>query len=268
MIEKIIYENHQKERIVFGEAGLFVNENALRDFTWNITSKNDRISSFSKKITKISLPVVILDDVALANRIFEVMEKDVLAEQYGRFYIGDYYLQCYCTGSKKKDYLKKKGMLNLTLDFQTDKPMWFKETEFVYPIVGTMDAGFLDYPHDYPYDFCAQVDTKEVNNSNFVASDFVMRIFGYVQNPTVYIAGHAYTVNVAVDTGEYLTIDSSNKTIVLTKQDGTKVNCFNARNKESYVFKKIDTGSSILTLSTPFLLSITLLAERGEPLWT
>ena len=268
MIEKIIYENHQKERIVFGEAGLFVNENALRDFTWNITSKNDKISSFSKKITKKSLPVVILDDVELANRIFEVMEKDVLAEKHGRFYIGDYYLQCYCTGSKHSDYLTKKGMMKLTLDFQTDKPFWVRESEHVYPIVDTMDDGFLDYPYDMPYDYCVQHDTKTINNSNFTDSEFIIRIFGYVQKPTLYIGGHEYTVDVTVDTGEYLTIDSTNKTIILTKYDGTQVNCFNARNKESYIFKKIAAGNNILTTSSSFLFSITLLEERGEPLWT
>ena len=106
-------------------------------------------------------------------------------------------------------------------------------------------------------------------------SNFIITIFGNVQSPTLYIGDHEYTVNVNVDTGEHLTIDSGEhltidsieKTITLVKSNGEQVNCFNNRNKDSYVFKKIPVGTSQITSTGQIYFSITLLEERSEPKW-
>ena len=98
-------------------------------------------------------------------------------------------------------------------------------------------------------------------------SNFIITIFGNVQSPTLYIGDHEYTVNVNVDTGEHLTIDSIEKTITLVKSNGEQVNCFNNRNKDSYVFKKIPVGTSQITSTGQIYFSITLLEERSEPKW-
>ena len=70
-----------------------------------------------------------------------------------------------------------------------------------------------------------------------------------------------------VETNEFLTIDSVLKTIVLTKRDGSTENCFNYRNKDSYIFEKIPSGTSNIS-SGNFNFEITLLEERSEPKWT
>lgn len=133
MLEKIIYKNHMNEVINFGQSGIFANSNDLRNFSWSYTSKNNRISEFKRGIVTKTIPVIIQCDseeegIKVKNRLFECAEKDVLTMQYGRIIIGDYYLQCYVTASKKSDYMIRPGYMKTSLTVATDLPSWIKET--------------------------------------------------------------------------------------------------------------------------------------------
>lgn len=274
MLEKLKYINHINETLELGQGPLFVNENDLRNFAWEVTSKNDKISSFRKGIVSKTIPVILKCDsmsegVELRNRIFEVFEKDVLAQQHGKIVIGDYYLKCYVTGSQKSDYLINKGYMQLNLTVQTDYPQWVKETTHVFSANSESTEDFLDYPHDFPHDFKNELVNTEINNTAFVATNFIITIFGSVSNPALYIADHEYSVDVDIEEGDFLTINSIDKTIVLSKNNGSQVNCFNKRNKDSYIFEKIPAGISTITSTNPqIFFNITLLEERSEPKWT
>ncbi len=273
MLEKLRYVNHQNESLDFLGQPLLVNENDLHDFAWSITSKNDRISSFKKGIVKKTIPVIIkcADHKAglqLRNRLFEVCEKDVLLQQYGKLIVGDYYLRCYVTGSKKSDYRFHGGYMLVKLTIQTDLPEWVKETTTVFSANSESTEEFLDYFFDYPFDYKNSLTNSIVTNTGLVAANFRIVIYGPVVAPALYIDGHEYSVNVEVGTGEYLTIDSVEKTIVLTRSDGEKVNCFNKRKKDSYIFQKIPTGDNAITSpNQQIYFDVTLLDERSEPAW-
>ena len=273
MLERFTYTNSFNETLEFGRDCLFVNENDLRDFAWDITSKNNRISGFKKGIVSKTIPVILkctseAEGVALRNKLFEVFEKDVLAQSYGKIQIGDYYLRCYITGSKKTNYLVHMNYMVISLTVQTDLPVWIKETTSTHGMYVDKVEPFLDFPYDFPYDLKNEMTDTRIVNSNFVASNFILKIFGQVQNPTLFINGHKYSVNVLVNTNEYLTIDSINKTIVLTKMNGEQVNCFNYRDKDSYIFEKVPVGTNITTSpNQSILFEITLLEERSEPKW-
>ena len=274
MLEKFIYTNHLGESLEFGKDCLFVNENDLRDFAWQITSKNNRISGFKKGIVQKTIPVILkcnseAEGIQLRNQLFEVFEKDVLAQKHGKIQIGDYYLRCYITGSKKTQYLINKDYMLVSLTVQTDLPEWVKETTTIFNTNAGNSTSQLDFPYDYPFDYGNAYANLQINNTDIVASNFIIVIFGAVQNPSLFIGGHEYSVNVLVDTGEYLTIDSINKTVVLTKVNGEQINCFNNRNKQSYIFEKIPSGSSTINLVNQEMhFNITLLEERSEPRWT
>lgn len=272
MLEKIRYKNHVNEIIDMGTGTIFVNENDLHDFSWSVTSKNDRISAFKKGIVKKTIPLQIVceseaEGIEIRNRIFEIMEKDVLAMQHGRFIIGDYYLKCYVTGSKKSEYLKNKGMMSVSLTVQTDYPEWVKETITTFNYGAGTQGTNLDYNNDFPYDYTSNLLGQMLENTSFKESNFIINIYGASTNPKVTIAGHDYEVNVTFAANEYLTINSIDKTIVLTKTDGTKVNCFNLRNRNSYIFEKIPAGTNLVGANGNFKFDITLLDERGEPKW-
>lgn len=271
MIEKIRYINHLNESIEIGSNGIFANSNTLRDYAWNYTSINDKISYFKKGIVKKSIPLIIKCDteeegLKQMNKLFEVAEKDVLATEYGKIIINGYYLKCFISGSKKKKYLMKKGYLETTLDVVSDMPSWVKEIKTTFGYNEGSEGTDLDYNNDFDMDYTSNMLGKQLNNPGFMPAEFNMVIYGPCENPTVTIAGHVYKVNASVLLNEYLTIDSISKTIILTHTDGTETNCFNLRNKQSYIFEKIPSGMDTVA-SGAFKFDVTLYEERSEPKW-
>ena len=269
MLERLTYKNHMGETIDFGNNGIFVKASDLHDYNWTISQKNGKISSFKRDVATRTLPVVIFcstvsEGVAARNRLLEVAEKDVLSNKPGRIIIGEYYYKCYITGSKKSEYLKSRRRMNAELTIVSDEPVWVRETLNSLNQAGT--AVGLVYPYDYPIDYASK--RTALVNTDFTASNFRMIIYGACSNPSVYIAGHAYTVKCKADTGEYITIDSVAKTITKTATDGTITNVFNLRGRESYIFEKIPMGESPVSWDGDFEVDIILLEERSEPKWT
>ena len=272
MLEQLKYKNHVNEVFEFGKNGIFVNLNELHDYEWKVTKKSNKISAMNRDVSKRKLPVIIICDteekgIAARNRLFEVVEKDVLANKHGMIIIGDYYFKCFVTKSQKKDYLKSKRYMTLTLTLTSDFPYWVKETTVCFGVGSKSTGGKnLDFAFDYPFDFYSE--SEELNNTGFVASNFRMVIYGACINPKVYVSGHLYQVDCDVGSGEYLTIDSVSKKIYLTANDGTTTNVFNLRNRDSYIFEKIAAGKTVVSWSGDFGFDITLLEERSEPKWT
>ena len=272
MLEQLKYKNHLNEVFEFGKDGIFVNTNDLHDFEWSVTKRGNKISSLDYAISKRKLPVIIICDseekgIAARNKLFEVAEKDVLAMQHGRIMIGAYYFKCFVTKSQKKDYLTSKRYMKVDLTLTSDFPYWVKENEFSFSKAGEVGAG-INYPFDFAFDYSSAMASTELINPGFVPSNFRMIIYGACSNPTITIGGHTYQVNCDVGAGEYLTIDSTEKKILLTANDGTKTNKFNDRNKASYIFEKIPPGANPISWEGDFGFGVILMEERSEPRWT
>ena len=274
MLEQLKYRNHLGETFEFGKDGIFVNYNDLRDYEWTVAKKNNRITDLSYTIVKRKLPIIIYckteaAGVAAKNRLFEIVEKDVLAMQHGRIILGDYYLRCYVVKSQKKNYLSTKRYLEVTLTLTTDFPYWIKETSsnFLRNDLQHEKSKWLEYDYDFPHDYLNDVRSDVLSNKNFVASNFRLMINGPCENPIIHISDHAYQVKCTVEAGEYLTVDSVAKTITKTGVDGTITNLFNRRNKESYIFEKIPAGENSISWNGTFSFEIILHEERSEPKW-
>lgn len=273
MLEKLQYKNHMNEVLDFGSGKLYVNENDLRDFAWEVASKNNRISGFDKGIVTKTIPIIMKVDTVeeglqLRNKLFEVFEKDVLTVKHGKIIIGDYYLKCFVTESVKSSYLIHKGYMRIDAKVTTDFPYWQKETTTAFNYGGAKVVGKnLDYNRDFPSDYTSNLIGTSLINSNFVASNFRMNIYGACENPVITIAGHNYGVNVSIAANEYLTIDSVNKTIIKTLADGRTENCFNLRDRSSYIFEKIPAGTQNVSANAGFKFDVVLLEERSEPKW-
>ena len=273
MLEQLKYINHMQETLEFGKGKLFVNESDLHNFSWDVKSKNNRISGFQRGIVNKTIPVFIKCDseeegIELKNRLFEVCEKDVLAIKHGSLYCGDYYIKCYVTESNKSEYLIHKGYMQVSVKLSTDIPFWIKETTTTFGFGAGSSGKNMDFNRDFPTDYTSNLLGQTLSNTGFVPVNFRMRIYGACENPKITIAGHDYEVSASIQANEYLTIDSINKTIVLTHTDGSTTNCFNLRNKESYIFNKIPVGVNEVILNGSFKFDITLLEERSEPKWT
>ena len=272
MIEEFVYKNHVNEEIRFGDNGMFANASDLRDYSWKIRSRNDRVSGFKRGIVTKTIPLIIQcntkkEGIEMRNALFECTEKDILAKQYGRIIIGEYYLPCYVTASKKTDYFISERYMKISIEITTDIPFWTRETAICFRCEDLAGGKNMDYNNDFLMDYTSNMSGTVLKNDNFADSNFRMIIYGPCNNPEITIAGHSYKVNTTVNKNEYLTIDSVEKTISLAHADGTSTNCFHSRERKSYIFQKIPPGENKVSISA-FPFDVILLEERSEPKWT
>lgn len=277
MLDNIVYINHKNEKIEFGKNGMFVIGSNLIDVIWNAQKENEQITGFGKKLDSKTVTIAVKgrskeESMNLKNRIFEVLEKDVVAEKSGKIVAGDYYLKCYAIESKKSEYVRNSNYMIIKLKIIPQYPFWCREITKSFlkgnKVSDKSEETFLFYPFAYPYQYSMQQDAGFLYNDHYAPCDFQLIIYGPCENPAIRINGHLYEVIATLYAGDYLLADSRDNTVFLYKSDGRKMNLFNWRNKDSGLFEKIPAGRSSVTWNTAaFGFDLTVFQERSEPKW-
>ncbi|MGL4484658.1 MAG: hypothetical protein ACRCUS_06875 [Anaerovoracaceae bacterium] len=256
----------------------WLNCNKLLDYSWeydyvsNPSGLGGNIDRFYKEIKDVAVELVIKTDSSkgsndfseVRNRIFEILEGDLLSKKPGKLFINDEYVDCYFIQSVKNYLGSSASTINYTLVIE--RPFWTKEVykEFLAP---DSSVGGFDFNFDFPVDFEVSVAANNIINDGFIPASFEMIIYGPVVNPEVYIAGHKYSINCELKEGEYAVIDSRKRIIYKRNITGVVTNLFNERNKEANIFQPIPVGNSNVGYEN-FKWSISVLQERSEPLWS
>ena len=155
-----------------------------------------------------------------------------------------------------------------------DGAWWRLVTRSFMPSGDEGEDVYLDYPHDYPFDYMQTSHTEYVEPSVLTPSDVYLVVYGPAVNPYVIVGGNKYQVNVTVPSGGYLTVDGRKKTIVLTLADGTKQNAFSygvrggGAGGGTYIFQRIPPGQQEVTYSGSFGFDLGWYEEEGEPPWS
>lgn len=274
MLERIRYINNNHKVVEFGKKGIYANENDLRDYIWTYDTDRNKIGNFRKTAAKKTIPIVIKADTEenaaeIKNNMFKVFEYDVLLGIPGKLLIGEYYMECYIVESCKSNYINDKKIMNTSIKIASDTGNWIKKTRHEFIHEDIPDISGRGYPYEYKYDY--SMGSGYVNileNEHFASCDFIMKISGYAFEPSITIGGHVYKVNETIQINEILTINSKEKTIILTKNNGIQVNLYSKREKSSYIFEKISPGENQVYWNSGFNFEITLFEERSEPKWT
>ncbi len=272
MHDRFTYENHLGQR--FEEDCVYLNYSDLRDYLWSFDSMNSRISRFYRPISERKLPLVIVgktgsEATEIKNRLFEIAEADIAAMIPGKVYSGEYYTQGYITGSTKSEYLRNKRFCKINLTLTSDDPAWYRERLHRFlPTPNTIAGEGYDFPFDYSYDYRTKVrTTRNIECDSISGNAFKIVVYGTVVNPAIKIGGHEYTINGTVGTGEMLLIDGLLKKITLTSQTGQKLNWFDRRNRDKYIFKPIPAGINNVSWDGTFGFDLTVIEKRSEPRW-
>lgn len=134
------------------------------------------------------------------------------------------------------------------------------------PHVAEGGVGSIGY--DYPFDYGVDLESQiQVTNPNPLGCNWIMNIMGPVDSPQVKIGDTVVHVNVNLLDGEYLTVDTTNKTVMLTTAEGEQINVFGARDPEYYLFELIGTGYNAISWNGAFKWDFTMIEERSEPRW-
>ena len=127
---------------------------------------------------------------------------------------------------------------------------------------------FLDYPHDYSYDYTvSDIGSQIWNIDHVVACPFLLTIYGPVTDPRILIDGRVIEVYTTLESNEYLILDSRDHTIIKYLSNGTTQNLYNNRYMEESVFDPIGPGPVYVTWTGTFGFDITAYIERNEPRW-
>lgn len=276
MLDKFIFENHLGIRFVGLENGVYLNYSDLRDYSWGYDTINSRISRFYRPVSNRKIPLVVYcksdaEAVAVMNRLHELSEADIEAKIPGKIFVGDYYTIGYITASKKSNYLINKRLCNIELTLTSDDPAWYREQNHTFmPGEGSSIGigGGTDYPYDYSYDYALSLQGRKVVCDSAGSSAFRLLIYGEASNPSVVIGGHVYAINGTIGAGESLLIDSLSKTITLTTAIGNKINWFDKRGREDYIFEPIPAGQNTVSWNGAFGFDLAVIEKRSEPRWT
>lgn len=275
---EVYYINHKNQKIDLGKSPYQMEVGDIFDFSYKYEGSNNKITRIYKDITTLSTNVTIDSKTEeefhhFANLFFEIIDADNIANQRGKLYIGEYYVECNVISSNKTFWKETfRGMEN-AVKILVPYPYWCSESTKTFLKGNIKDKGeetdpYLYYPFGYPHQYSAPQDERFIQNDHYAACDFKMVIFGPCTNPAIMINGHLHEVRASIHDGERLEIDSRNHTVHRHMNDGRIENLFNLRNKESNLFEKIPNGRcNVLWNIEAFGFDLTLYKERSEPKW-
>ena len=278
---RIYYENNFRESVCFTSWPYMVTGGDIFDGKWDEIENEDHIQGFERKIQDKTLDIEIKAIGAEFRKAVDVMnvvfERDILASKPGKLWVGDSYMKCYITESSKDGWVSDIDIVSDELKIIADYPYWIREVE--YPPFRKeassekSSALGLDYEYEYEYEYSGDQSVQYLVNDHYTDSGFRLIITGPCINPAIRIGGHLYELRTTLYDDEYAVIDSStrytqDRSVYKVQKDGTKVDLFNARNKDSEIWQKIPPGKSTVTWNGNFRFDITLFNERGAPRWT
>ena len=169
---------------------------------------------------------------------------------------------------------KEKRFCKIELTLISDDPVWYREETYSFfsDVTSKTPSGngetAVDYPAEYPFGYVLPRNSNIIVCNSVRDNSFKLKIYGAITNPTVTIGGQLYAVNGTVKERESLLIDSTTKTITMTRTTGQKENWFDNRNRDSYIFEPIPPGQNIVVKNGSFGVELTVIEKRSEPKWT
>lgn len=276
---QIYFLSAEGDRIDFDGRTYGISEMDIFKHQLSYDLKNGKIISFKREIIEREIEINVSDDVAGSwqehyEYIQDVFDRDNFKNERGKMFVNGYYLMCNVYAGEVEDQFRN------WCDFQTcilkivsDYPVWVRETAYQYLPETPTSSGYksletgIMFP-EFPFDFAPVRGEKILENPSFTESNFVMTIYGFAESPQVSIAGHPYRVETTIYEGERLVIDSKKGTVKKIGRLGEVVDCYNARQKDYSIFKKIPAGLNVFQWSGGFGVDIVLFDERNEPKWS
>ena len=267
-IDELIYYNHFNEKISFSEQAVLQDLTFLFSHKWKSEKNNEQIINFTKDTGSFKIPIAILKlSKERYNNIINMVEKDIRNLKSGKLVYGDWYLPGYFSAVELKTIYNKGKKLILELEYTPDNKYWIKNRKYIYKKEDYADMEEDDYTYDFPYSYSSVLNMHEITNDSSIPCNHITRIYGPVINPCVIVGGYQFKINVELYSNEYLDIDTFDKTVIKTTAKGEKVNAYSLKDKDCYIYQKIDTGTNSVIITPDCNVDITLIYERSEPEW-
>lgn len=251
---------------------------AFHDFAWTKKTFEQRygekVLGFSKAAKEYQVTLLFggsYDERKEALDLFHsAIENDIMTNSPGTLRWGDFTIPCYIISSKTAPRDSTYTQNDVTI--YCPKPFWtrsIKRSFFIQDLPEQDYENAKDYEYDYPYNYLSRTQRQDVLQIDTLGSvNWEVVINGYAVNPVIQIGNLIIGMDLIVDNGEYLTINSSDKTIILTNTIGRKLNRFGYRDTSTYIFEKLKKGEHKIVWNGGYSWVLTLFEERSEPRWT
>lgn len=230
----------------------------VKNFYRGLEEKILKISIFAEKRE-------IFEEVMRALQ--QCFETDLEQMEAGRLYFNGSYLRCYIRKTVPSEWEEDFYTIDQQLTVLAEYPFWITEKEYVFKASEIITTDNKKYAYKYAYRYASGMNNTQVINEHFAECNFKIIVYGACLNPSIIIGGHRYQVNIYLEEGELLIIESREKTVKKIMNDGTIVNAFHNRARKDSVFQKIKPGRNIVKWNGQFDFDIVLYEERSEPQW-
>lgn len=234
------------------------------------TRNGGRIKSIRKEPNELDMTIIFSGSadrrIEAITELYDALEQDIIDNNIGKLAVeivdrttslqNIWYIDCITTSIKTyPNSTNSKTLVDLV--FFCPNSMWYKMEAFsAYKTASTKNVGLT-------HDSDAIIEIKALG--------------GNVANPAVKINDFTYRVNTSLQNGEYVTIDTENKTITKTNASGETTNAFHLRDKTVDNFHKIRSkrynGTPGIVVVDPTIsgqntnVTINANIERAIPLW-
>lgn len=269
----IYYLNHLNEKIDLDSENIILQYQELFDYSWDAETSNNKIASFYRDSATIPVTVAVTADTEaeyaqILNNFHSIVSKDIIARIPGRLYIKDQYLTCYISGDIKKDAFMGVPIQVKNLTVVTDHPFWIREHTYCFKASEVTSTNNKHYAGRYAYRYANGLNSTYITNEHYAEANFKLNIYGPCVKPSVYIGGYEYHVDITLEEGEYLEIDSIQETVTKIMTSGIRVNSFHYRSFANSVFRPIPPGKQDISWDGSFDFDLIMYEERSEPRWS
>lgn len=263
------YVNSMNESVVLNGDGIKLREADFYDHKWDKEDIDKKII-FAKEEKEYKAVIEITGTRQVKrnklNNFLEIVEKDIYLGKKGKLFYGDFYLECNITEEKSEPAESPIGVIK-EIGIFCEKAVWIKEQNNSFPPFENSSGNNKRYPGMYPHRYANGLSGAYLINEHFTDSNFLLRIYGPVANPQVFIGEYPYLIYTILEQGEYLEINSRDQTVIKYLLSGHQANIYHSRAKRKSVFRKIPPGRQIVSWTGKFPLDIVLYEERSEPKW-
>ena len=250
----------------------------FHSYSWKYDGTEQRyginISSFKKDPAEYEAAIIFrgTEDQRRESldNFLETAEFDIINKTPGNLIIGDYYITAYVISSNTTPY-EGSGWTQKNVIFLCPYPFWIHEEKRSFPVISdnSESDSFLDYEHDYNYDYTMPYGGDVIwQVDHYAPCEYEMIIYGPCVDPRVTINGHIYQVYATLDENDYLKINSRENSVVQYLANGTQRDLYDYRVKiTGSLFDPITPGNVRVVWSGEFGFDLTLFCERSEPRW-
>ena len=271
----LYYEGSTGEIIDFNSDALAAeNPEVLAKSEWKFSTISGvngigRVKTFYKDTSECDFKIDVLAENAteynaIMAKMHRVFDADVQRMQPGRLWWNGFYREAFIVVQSYESFDEMMESVTKTVHVISTYPFWIKESTYHFTSIRDESTG-LDFSFDFPFDLGAPSYSEVLPCDCINSANFKLTFFGPCTDPSVTIGENRYGLFCTLGADERVEIDSKMKTIEKYDAHGNDENYFYLRDKDSYIFTKIDRGDIPVVRSKSLKMDVTLFDERGEP---